>query len=458
MSAEKSLDRLLERILVEAQGICNADAGTFYLRTEDDQLRFSIMRTDSLGVALGGSTGQDIPFPPLPLRDAETGEPNKRNVATYVALEGQTVNIPDVYNAAGFDFSGTRIFDKQNNYRSTSSLTMPLKNHDGEVIGVIQLLNAMDTKTGEVIAFESYAQQVVESLASQASVALNNKLLMDRQQQLLQFERDLQIGRKIQAGFLPHSLPKLPNWEIAARFVPAREVSGDFYDVFRLPGGYLALVMADVCNKGVGAALFMALFRSLLRAFAQQQSTRELAAGFAEEQQVVSSDQRLAKLITELGVLYTVTLTNNYVAHTHSDAFMFVTLFFGVLSPDTGELTYVNAGHDSPAILGPNGVKERLEHTGPVVGVLPDAEYDISRTVIEPGDMLYAYTDGVSEARSLDGSFFTEDRLLSLISQPQSTALGLLDLVESELVAHKGEAAQFDDITMLAVRRSPVSG
>lgn len=453
LSAEKSLDRLLERILVEAQRICNADAGTIYLRTDDDHLTFSIVRTDSLGVALGGSTEKAISFPPLPLFD-ENGKPNRHNVATHVANEGHTVNIPDIYDAEGFDFSGTRKFDKENHYRSTSSLTVPLENQDNKPIGVLQLLNAMDPETKEVVAFDAYAEQVVQSLASQASVALNNKLLMDRQQVLLQIERDVQIGRKIQTGFLPATLPELSDWEVEARFRPAREVSGDFYDVFVLPSDRIAVVMADVCNKGVGAALFMALFRSLLRAFAQQNVNRELV-GLTQQTQKESNEQRLSDQLTVLNALYAVPLTNNYVAHTHSDAFMFVTLFFGVLNPKTGKLTYINAGHDAPVVLGPDGVKARLETTGPVVGVLPEAEYDIEQTTLEPGDAVFAYTDGVTEGKDISGALFSEERLLSLLTQPFVSAAELMDRVESNLIEYIGEAVQFDDITMMAVRRKP---
>jgi sigma-B regulation protein RsbU (phosphoserine phosphatase) len=461
LSAEKDFDRLLERILVEAKSICHADAGTLYLRTEDDHLKFAIMRTDSLNIAMGGTTGKEIPLPPLHLYDEATGTPNHQNVATHVALEGKSINIPDIYHAKGFDFSGTRTFDERNNYRSTSSLTVPLKNYDNAVIGVLQLLNAQDPRTGQVIPFDDYLEQVVESLASQAAVALNNQLLLKRQAELVKFERELQIGRQIQLNFLPDPdrLPQPAGWELAARFEPARQVSGDFYDVFPLPGSHLGLVLADVCNKGVGAALFMALFRSLLRAFSQQSAGRGLAGLGDDDPSSLTSPigRRLVTLLADFNALHTVVLTNNYVARNHSDSYMFVTLFFGVLDPATGLLTYVNGGHDAPAVIGPDGVKARLNPTGPVVGMMPDTNFDLSEIRLEPGDTLFAYTDGIPEARAPGGEFFTEARLMSLLGQPISSAPALVNRIESDVRAHIATADQFDDITMLAVRRTVVA-
>ncbi|MEK7807549.1 MAG: response regulator [Chloroflexota bacterium] len=171
LSAEKDFNRLLEKILLEAKMLCHADAGTLYLQTDDNQLRFVIMRNDSLKIALGGTTGEPIPFPPLNLYD-DKGTPNHHNVATYAALSGATVNIPDAYQTQDFDFSGTHVFDKRTGYRSTSFLTIPLKDGANQVIGVLQLLNAMDADTGKVIPFDLGFHQVIESMATLATVAL----------------------------------------------------------------------------------------------------------------------------------------------------------------------------------------------------------------------------------------------------------------------------------------------
>lgn len=185
LSAERNRERLLETILLEAKKLCNADGGTLYLRTEQDELRFAIMRNDSLGIALGGTTGKAIDLPPLKIRTAD-GRPNQFNVATCAALMKSSITIPDAYVAEGFDFRGTKAFDERAGYRSKSFLTIPLVNNDFRVIGVLQLLNAQDPTTNEVIAFDPELVHIVEALASQAAVALDNQMLIDAQKALLE--------------------------------------------------------------------------------------------------------------------------------------------------------------------------------------------------------------------------------------------------------------------------------
>jgi len=186
LSAEENKDRLIEMILIEAQKLCNADGGTLYLRTEDDRLKFAIMRSESLRLALGGTTGKPIALPPIPLRDPQTNQPNRSNVATWACFQKQSVNIPDAYHAEGYDFSGTKDFDRRSGYRSKSFLTIPLVNTEDYVIGVLQLINATDPATGQVIPFPREKQEIVEALASQAAISLDNQLLLDDQRVLLE--------------------------------------------------------------------------------------------------------------------------------------------------------------------------------------------------------------------------------------------------------------------------------
>lgn len=185
LSAEHNTNRLIEMILVEAQKLCNADGGTLYLVNESQELSFAILRTDSLGVALGGTTGIPIELPPIPLRDPATGQPNENNVASYATWLKRSVNIEDAYDAKGFDFSGMKSFDARNGYRSRSFLTIPLATNEGIVIGVIQLINARDD-AGNVKAFSKENQRVIEALCSQAAIALYNQLLLDDQRRLLE--------------------------------------------------------------------------------------------------------------------------------------------------------------------------------------------------------------------------------------------------------------------------------
>ena len=464
LSAEKDSDRLLERIVLEAKAICNADGGTLYLRTKDDHLKFAIMHTDSLSIALGGTTGRDVPFPPLALYDEKTGQPNHHNVATHVALQGESVNIADVYHAEGFDFSATQQFDRNNGYRTISCLTVPLEDNDGQVIGVLQVLNRQDPVAGGVTLFDSYVQMVTESLASQAAVALTNHMLVERERELIKFERDVQIGRRMQADFLPAELPRLSAWDLAAYFQPAREVSGDFYDVFHLHDGErLALVIADVCDKGVGAALFMTLIRSLIRAFSDQQySLRSVESALecaAKEGGVGAATAQGEDVLAAVALKNSVLETNNYVAINHSRMNMFATMFFGVLDPRSGKLLYVNGGHEAPVLLGSQGVKGRLKPTGPAVGMMADMPFEVGEVQLDAGDLLIAYTDGVTEARSPTREFFAEPRLLSLLqAQPPGISAGAcVEAVNAALRAHIATADQFDDITMLAIARLPAS-
>jgi len=178
LSAERNNKRLLEMILLGAKEITNADGGTLYTVTEDRRLKFEIMRTQTLGIVMGGTTGKEIPFSPLPLY-LEDGTPNLNMVAAYTVLNDRTVNIEDAYEAEGFDFSGTRKFDQSMGYRSKSFLTIPMKNHENEIIGVLQLINAIDPVTNQIVSFSAENQQLVESLASQAAVALTNHNLIE---------------------------------------------------------------------------------------------------------------------------------------------------------------------------------------------------------------------------------------------------------------------------------------
>ena len=255
----------------------------------------------------------------------------------------------------------------------------------------------------------------------------------------LKMETDLQVAHRIQEGFLPKTLPQPAGWEVAANFKPAREVAGDFYDAFMLSQNRrLGFVIADVVDKGVPAALFMALVRSLTRAFAQQ--------NYSLSWTNVLDDDPVARIAASAsrarggkgGVPSTgtnalrnaVLLTNNYILENHEDLNMFATLFFGLLDPSNGQLAYINAGHNPPFLLGPDGaLKAALKGTGPAVGMFPATDFRIDYAQMDPGDILYLYTDGVTEARDAGKGFFTEKRLLALIGQPADSATGLLERV-----------------------------
>lgn len=177
LSKEKDREKLLELILLEAKSLTNADGGTLYMMEGENELRFEIVMTDSLGFHMGGTSKEKVKFPNLKLHN-EDGKPNINQIAPYVALTGETINIPDAYEAEGFDFSGTKAFDKTTGYRSKSFLTLPLKNHEDEIIGVLQLLNARNKDNTEIIPFDFHTEQLVAALSSQAAITITNKNLV----------------------------------------------------------------------------------------------------------------------------------------------------------------------------------------------------------------------------------------------------------------------------------------
>jgi sigma-B regulation protein RsbU (phosphoserine phosphatase) len=214
-----------------------------------------------------------------------------------------------------------------------------------------------------------------------------------------------------------------------------------------LPGNLLGLVIADVCDKGVGSALFMALFRSLIRVFSGKISLQGVSVQRTAHADPVSDEDFMYK------ALNAVVLTNDYIAEEHGDESMFATLFFGVLDPLSGKMAYVNAGHEPLLLANRSGVKGKLKSTGPVVGMLPAMEYQVNQVQIQPGDVLIGVTDGVTEAMSPQQKLFGKERLLALFENLPSTASELIDRIKLELFNHIDNAPQFDDITMIAVRR-----
>ena len=312
---------------------------------------------------------------------------------------------------------------------------------------------------GEVIsAFVTMHKQIIDAISErkQAEQSLQASL---RQVEAYSkaLNKELDQGRRIQKNFLPDRLPRKTGWEFAAYFKPARQVAGDFYDVFELPSGRIGMVIADVCDKGVGSALFMALFRSLIRVFSGQTELKGLR--LSNEKMMPDSVPSTAMTdnsdLHHNSVLEAVRMTNNYIVQNHEELGMFATLFFGVLSPDTGLLSYVNGGHEPLFVMGSSGRVKQLTHTGPAVGVIADATFKIEHIQLEPGDIMLGYTDGVTEARSPEGSLFNRKRLEMLLNKPFSSAGDLIEHINTNLFAFVSDADQEDDITLLAVQRSP---
>jgi sigma-B regulation protein RsbU (phosphoserine phosphatase) len=295
-------------------------------------------------------------------------------------------------------------------------------------------ISALDDLQDKVRAFKSGGVDYITKpfQLEEVLVRVQTHLSLRRLQAQLQeanrrFESELTLAGQIQASFLPRELPHLPGWELAARLVPARQTSGDFYDVISLPGGLTGLLVADVVDKGVGAALFMALCSSLLRTY------------------VSSFPEQPARAFIEV----------NRRILTDTDAGQFVTVFLGVLDPARGSVVYANSGQ-CPALLlrSGSGDVSPLIRTGPPLGAFEEVTWSQETVRLAPGDMLVFYTDGVTEAETEAGQFFGEERLVAAL-QP-SVAQGAAAVVErilADVAVFSGRDHPADDITLVALKR-----
>ena len=257
---------------------------------------------------------------------------------------------------------------------------------------------------------------------------------------LNRLEEELAVARRIQQSFLPRTLPALPGWQLAAYSRGAQAVGGDFYDCIELADGHLGLVVADVCGKGVTAALFVALTRSLLRAASQ-------APWIFQGRMVLDAESVLT------GALW---LVNDYICREHADSNMFITLFYAVLNPASGSLSYVNAGHNPPLLVTDGGASIHETDAGALpVGIMPSQSYEVLRTSIGPGERLVAFSDGITEAMDVAGEPYNDERLHAALRA--NAALETPELVATiiaEVDAYAAGAPQADDITLLIVTRA----
>lgn len=278
-------------------------------------------------------------------------------------------------------------------------------------------------------------------LFARITSCLEKKRLHDLEKIYLKgLERELDIAREMQMSFLPSELPKIEGWEIAIYFKAAREVAGDFYDAFLLPDGYLLCVIGDVCDKGVGAALFMTLFRSLIRAT----STSDYFSD-NKDKKTLSPAERLQHIIS---------FTNHYIVNTHGDANMFATIFIGIFNLRDGMLWYINCGHNPPLLLGNGGAITAFQPTGPMVGVIPEAEFSVKEARIEKSDLLLAFTDGIPDSKNMDNVFFGNERLVEALGDFSTTPTNLIDRIQGQVSQFIGTADQYDDITLLAIKKT----
>jgi sigma-B regulation protein RsbU (phosphoserine phosphatase) len=395
------LDEVLNRVMDEVVAATRAERGFVMLREPDGSLAFRVAR---------GMDRATIDDPQFQI---------SRGVVERVAQEGQPMLSSD---AQADDRLSMRM--SVLNLRLRSILCVPLKIKD-TVLGVVYVDNRLQTGV-----FVQDDLELLTAIASSAAIAIENARLYQVAVEKGRMEQDLQMAREVQASLLPDRTPQIPGWEFAARWQPAREVSGDFYDFVPMPRGQITLVIADVVGKGMPAALFMALSRTIVRASVGDSPS--LAEGMARANRLVCADA--------------------------ADG-MFVTVYCALLSPEMGEVTYVNAGHNPPLLCkaddctGGEPLTE-LRPTGMAMGVLEDIPFEQRTVHLEPGDFVLLYTDGVPDATGDEEQRFEMERVRRiLLDHRHKSAAGIVAELESAISGFTGAAAPFDDIAIMIAKR-----
>jgi phosphoserine phosphatase RsbU/P len=282
-------------------------------------------------------------------------------------------------------------------------------------------------ETSDAIRFRQKRYEILTGIAQQVALSIQNEHLQQEMVSRERLEHEVALARQIQETFLPDHLPQFPNWDLAATWRPARQVGGDFYDVFELAGGRLGLFIADVSDKGIPAALFMAMTRTLVRAVVYD----------------TISPAEVMRRVNELII-------------PDNQQSMFVTAAYGVLTVASGELVYANAGHNPPIWwCAQTGKLETLRRTGAALGVMEKASMEERSIRLDPGDTLLLYTDGLTEAFSLEDETYGEERLCALVPSISAAPLGeFLERIEKSVAEFMGPVPATDDLTMLALKRS----
>ena len=396
LNSTLDLDKLLGVILETALGLVDGDRGTVYLLDEEKKELWS-------RVLKGGER-------------IEIRMPTGSGIAGYVAATGDTLNIPDAY----FDTRFNPDFDRVTGYRTRSILCMPMKNRDGTIVGVFQILNK---RSG---TFTAEDESVLDALSVHAAIAVENARLYEQERQKIAMEKDLQAAREVQMTLIPKRVPDVAGYMFAAVTIPAREVGGDLYDFTAKEPGQLAICLGDVSGKGLAASLLMANVQATLR---DQAFTAAPASECVRR--------------------------SNMLLFQNTGNEKFVTLFYALLDPASGSLTCCNAGHEQPFLIRSGGEISRLTAGGTVLGIMEDYPYEQETVTLGPGDLVLIFSDGVSEAMNSSGDQLGEDPIRSVLKKhhggdPEELKEALIAAVRT----HAGGAPQADDITIVVVKRT----
>jgi sigma-B regulation protein RsbU (phosphoserine phosphatase) len=394
------LDEVLNRVMDEVIAQLRAERGFVMLHEADGQPTFRVAR------GIDQTTIQDPQFQV------------SRSIVARVAWEGQPLLTSDALQ------------DERLSLRRSvtvlglrSVLCVPLKTR-GRITGVIYLDSRI--RAG---MFSPGDLELLTAIAATASTAIENARLYQVAVERGRLERELQMARDVQVSLLPHEAPQIPGWTFAAHWRPARQVAGDYYDFFPMPNRRLGMVIADVSDKGMPAALFMAMVRSTVRASVAH--TASPAEGIALANRLICAD---------------------------ASGGMFVTLFYAQLDSRTGEMVYVNAGHNPPLFLRAAAAADdcvtELRRTGMALGVMVDASFKQRTVRFDPRDLVLLYTDGITDALDRRERGFGVRRLQEvLVRRRDAPVADLVATIEQELLTHVGDLSPFDDVTMVATRR-----
>lgn len=400
MTTNINLDDLLRLIIDKLVETIDAERGTLYLV---DEARGEIYSKILL---------EDVDL--LSEIRIKIGE----GIAGYVAATGEVVNIINAYDDPRFD----RTFDVNTGFRTVSMITAPMRNPQKKVIGVVQLINK---KNG---IFTRRDERMLTTMASHATISIENARLYAEEIEQRLIAQELATARVIQRSFLSTEIPQTPGWELAAFWEPAHNVSGDFYIIQPLAGNTAALLIADVSGKGVPAALFMALSVTVLR-FA-------MSFGFSPVELLKRANQNI--------------LMYNQVSD------MFASVFVTYADFNTGSLRLASGGHNPPLLYrAATKTIELIKIRGILLGLLEEVNFDEAAIQMEPGDVLLMYTDGITEAMTLDDQEFGMERLKSVLAaHADESAVELGQHILNEVAAFSGERGAFDDETMVIIKRS----
>lgn len=391
------LSEVLNRVMDQVIAVTHAERGFLVLRQADGHVLFKAAR------AIDQQTIDDPAFQV------------SRGVVERVLDEGE----PQLTSDAQSD-SWLLSRESVVGLHLRSILCVPIRLRD-KAIGAIYVDNRLQAGI-----FNRDHLSLISAIADHAATAIENARLYEVAVEKGRLERELQVAYTVQASLLPGAEPQLPGWTFSSYWQPAREVAGDFYDFVPLGEDRLGVIVADVSDKGMPAALFMAVCRSLLRATVTTANSIEAAARQA----------------------------NNLICADASNG-MFVTLFYAEIQTGSGEITYVNAGHNPPLWhAAESGVLKRLTRTGPAMGVMPDYEYAVDRATLQPDDTLVIYTDGLTEAFDAGLAAFGEERLAETLrkSAPWHSAASVVTALVNALRVHVDGTPQSDDITLTVLQ------